>query len=322
MFYGISVVVLGFLLDFVLGDPVWMPHPVRWMGWLIAKMEPVIRRVLPKSEKGCFWGGALLAVLTCAVFTAGAGTLIWAAGKVHRMLGFFVEVWICYQMLAAKSLKTESMKVYEQLKKGDLQAARKALSMIVGRDTEHLSPEQVVKAAVETVAENTSDGVIAPLFYLLLGGAPLGVLYKAVNTLDSMIGYKNERYLFFGRFAARLDDLLNWIPARLTAIFMAASALFCGLDGAGAWRIWKRDRRKHPSPNSAQAESACAGALGIQLGGASRYQGVLVEKPALGDATRPAATGDIPAACKLMYLASVMGLAVLGLLKMMVLFLL
>ena len=203
-----------------------------------------------------------------------------------------------------------SGKVCEQLEKGDLPAARKAVSRIVGRDTAELSGEEVARAAVETVAENFSDGVAAPLFYMLLGGAPLALAYKAVNTMDSMVGYKNDRYLHFGRAAAKLDDAANYIPARLAALAWIGGAAIAGQDAKNAWRIWRRDRRNHSSPNSAQTESACAGALGVQLGGPSRYFGKLYEKPAIGDPLRPVKAADIRRAVQTLYGAA--ALAVLG----------
>ena len=202
------------------------------------------------------------------------------------------------------------MRVYERLKQGDLTGARQAVSRIVGRDTEALTAEEVAKAAVETVAENFSDGVAAPLFYMLLGGAPLALAYKAVNTMDSMVGYKNERYLYFGRAAAKLDDAANWVPSRLAALCWIGSAFLTGQDGRGAWRIWRRDRRRHASPNSAQTESACAGALGVQLAGPASYFGKAVDKPAIGDPGRTVEPEDIARANRMLYAAGGLALGV------------
>ena len=209
--------------------------------------------------------------------------------------------------------------MYDRLKEHDLPGARYAVSMIVGRDTKNLSEQGVTKAAVETVAENTSDGVIAPLFYLMIGGAPLGFFYKAVNTMDSMVGYKNDKYLYFGRFAAKMDDLFNYIPARLSAFFMILSAFCLGMDGKGALRIYLRDRRKHASPNSAQTEAVCAGALGVQLAGDAYYFGKLYHKETIGDPVREIEAEDIVRAGRLMDGTAVLTLIVLGLLRIVVL---
>ena len=291
----------GFALDLLFGDPHWLPHPVRLIGWLITKTERLLRAIAPKTARGEFWAGAVLAVFVPAVSCAVPLLLLWVCAQIHPLLAFAVESAMCYQILAVKSLKTESMKVYQELKKGDLAAARRAVSMIVGRDTENLTAEQVTKAAVETVAENTSDGVGAPLFYLALGGAPLGFFYKAVNTLDSMVGYKNDKYLWFGRASAKVDDVFNYLPSRLTARLMILAARLLGMDAAGAKRIYLRDRRNHSSPNSAQTEAVCAGALGVQLAGDASYFGKIVHKKTIGDPLRPVVPDDIPAANRLLY---------------------
>ena len=226
----------------------------------------------------------MLVLTLTAGITAG---LLAAAGRIHPWLHFILLGVMCWQILAAKSLKAESMKVYHALTAGDIKRARWAVSRIVGRDTEPLSEEGMIRAAVETVAENASDGVIAPLFYLLLGGPILGFLYKAVNTMDSMTGYRNQKYLYYGRVPARLDDLVNLVPARLTAVLLIGTAwILPGFDGRGAWRIWLRDRYCHKSPNSAQTEAACAGALGVKLAGPAWYFGVLQEKPTIGEEKR------------------------------------
>ena len=234
--------------------------------------------------------------------------LLAAAQWVSPWLRLALETVMCYQILATRALRDESMKVYDALKTGTLQDGRKAVSMIVGRDTERLSEAGVVRAAVETVAENTSDGIIAPLFYAALGGPVLAWVYKAVNTMDSMVGYKNEIYLYFGRAAARLDDLVNYIPSRLSAVLMILASFFCRLDGKQAVKIYRRDRRKHASPNSAQTEAVCAGALGVQLAGDAWYFGVLHKKPVIGDDLRPVEPEDIPRANRLMFGTSVLGL--------------
>ena len=300
----LSALLLGFLLDLLLGDPRWLPHPVRAMGALIAALEPPLRRVFPKSPRGELAAGGVLVVLVCALSVGGAVLLLWLCGQIHPLLAFAAQVVLSYQLLAARALRDESMKVYGALRRGSLEDARRAVSMIVGRDTDRLEEEGVAKAAVETVAENTSDGVIAPLLFLALGGVPLGIFYKAVNTMDSMVGYQNERYLYFGRAAARLDDVVNFIPARLSGLLMCLAARPAGLDGGNAFRVFCRDRRNHKSPNSAQTEAAAAGALSVRLAGSAYYFGQLVEKPTIGDPLRPVEAGDIIRVNRLMYLTA------------------
>jgi adenosylcobinamide-phosphate synthase len=236
----------------------------------------------------------------------------------HFVAGIALEAAFCYQIIAAKALRDESMKVYAGLDQGDIALARLSLSYIVGRDTQNLEDEEIAKAAIETIAENVSDGVIAPMVYMLVGGAPLGFAYKAVNTLDSMIGYRNEKYAYFGKFAARLDDVANFIPARVAAILMIAASYICKMDGNQAWRIYWRDRYNHSSPNSAHTEAVCAGALGVSLSGSSHYGGVLVSKPTIGDALRKVTKEDIKLANRLMYTASWLGLGVGALVRILV----
>lgn len=307
MKYHIMAFVLGFLLDMLFGDPYWLPHPIRLIGNLITALE---RRLLGNSEKREekreLARGIVLVICVLGITVVVAALLLMVAYGAHPYLGILVESVMTYQILAAKCLKVESMKVYQCLKKGDLEAARKAVSMIVGRDTEALDAEGVAKAAIETVAENTSDGVIAPMLYTALGGPILGFFYKAVNTMDSMVGYKNEKYLYFGRAAAKLDDVLNYIPARISAYLMIIAAFLGGryLDGKQAYKIYKRDNRKHASPNSAQTESVCAGALGIRLAGDASYFGKTVKKPYIGDAWRRVEFEDIKRANRLMYLTA------------------
>ena len=302
----------GFVLDAVFGDPAWLPHPVVLMGKCISKLEKTLRARFPKTQQGELLAGAVLAFcLPVGTFLLTSAVCLLAA-KISPWLGLAVQMFWCGQALAAKGLVQESRNVYNKLVKPDLPAARKAVSRIVGRDTENLTAEGVTKAAVETVAENSSDGVIAPLLYMLLGGAPLALTYKAVNTMDSMVGYKNETYLYFGRAAAKLDDVANYIPSRLAALLWAAAAALTGNDAKGAWRIWRRDRRNHASPNSAQTESACAGALGVQLAGPAYYFGEYYPKPTIGDALRPIEPQDILRADRMMYAASILAL-VLGL---------
>ena len=308
----VAAVVAGFLLDALLGDPRRIPHPIVAMGNAIAWLEPRLRAAFPDTPSGARRAGVVLVAVLCAGSFGATWCLIAVAGLVHPLLGFAVETWLCYQALAACELRRQSMRVVRELTREGLPAARRAVGMIVGRDTEALDERGVLKAAVETVAENTADGVVGPLVYLIVGGAPLGMLYKAVNTMDSMVGYKNERYLDFGRAAARVDDVLGFIPARLAALCMIAAAPAAGLSAKGAWRIWRRDRFNHTSPNSAQTESAMAGALGVELAGSAVYFGKLVEKPTMGDATRLIEREDVRRANRLMVLASALSLVVLG----------
>lgn len=291
----------GFVLDLIFGDPYWMPHPVCFIGYMISKGEKVIRGALPKTEKAELAGGVLLAVIVVTVSAAVPFAILWAAGKIHILLRIAVEAFMCYQILSVKSLKTESMKVYRELVREDLAGARKMVSMIVGRDTRDLSMEQVTKAAVETVAENTSDGTVAPMLFMAIGGAPFGFFYKAINTMDSMIGYKNDRYFYFGRSAAKLDDIANYIPARLSAYLMILASRILKMDYRNAWKIFRRDRYNHASPNSAQTESVCAGALDIQLAGDAYYFGKLYKKKTIGDPLRPVVYDDIYLANRLLY---------------------
>ena len=292
---------LGFCLDLLFGDPHWMPHPVRAMGALIAGLEKPLRAVFPKNPRGELIAGGFLVVLTVGISTSVTVMLLWLCAQIHPILAFAAQALLCYQLLAARSLRDESVKVYRALRDGTLDDARKAVSMIVGRDTDRLDETGVAKAAVETVAENASDGVIAPLLFMAIGGAPLGVLYKSINTMDSMVGYKNDRYLYFGRAAAKLDDLVNFIPARLAGILLCLAARPAGFDGKNAWKIFWRDRKNHKSPNAAHTEAAAAGALDVELAGSNYYFGKLVVKPTIGDPLRPVEPADILRCNRLMY---------------------
>ena len=303
----------GFVLDAIFGDPAWLPHPVVYMGKAISVLEKGLRARLPKTPEGELWGGRILAFCLPVGTLALTSIVCMGAAALHPLLGLAVQMFWCGQALAAKGLVQESMNVYRELTKPDLPAARIAVSRIVGRDTEALTVEGVTKAAVETVAENASDGVIAPLFYMLLGGAPLALTYKAINTMDSMVGYKNTQYLYFGRAAAKLDDVANYLPSRIAALLWVAAAALTGKDARSAWRIWRRDRRNHASPNSAQTESACAGALNVQLAGPAYYFGEYYPKPTIGDAVRLIEPEDIRRADRMMYAESLLALA-LGLL--------
>lgn len=315
MLISLAACITGFLLDFIFGDPVWLYHPVRVIGNFISFGEKTLRKIFRKTPGGELAAGAVLWFLTAGLSFLIPFAVLAGAQMLHPVLRFLIESFWCYQILAARCLVNESGKVYDRLKENDLPGAKKAVSMIVGRDTENLTVEGVTKAAVETVAENTSDGVTAPLLFLILGGAPLGFLYKAVNTMDSMLGYKNEKYLYFGRFPARMDDVFNYIPSRITALFMIAAAFLTGMDGKNAWKIYLRDRRKHASPNAAQTEAVCAGALRVRLAGDAVYFGKLYKKEYLGDSLRPIEAEDIKRAGRLMYVTAVLMLIIFGVLK-------
>ena len=312
--YHLAAILAGYLLDLCLGDPHSMPHPVRAIGNLIVWLEKYLRPAGKKhaTERGERRAGVLFVCLVLLVTGSVAGAILWISRLGGIWIQTVVEAVMTYYLLAARSLRDESMAVCRKLEAGEIEEARYAVSMIVGRDTKPLSEAGIARAAVETVAENASDGVIAPLFYLAIGGPLLGWLYKAVNTMDSMVGYKNDRYLHFGRAAAKLDDLVNLIPSRLAALLLIASAYLLRYDGKNAYRIWRRDRRNHKSPNSAQTESACAGALGLRLAGDAWYFGKLVPKPYIGDEIHPIEPQDIRRVNRLMYgAAGIMGLLAL-----------
>lgn len=290
--------VIGFVIDLIIGDPHAFPHPVRLIGRLITALESLTRKAMPNHLRAA---GTITALCVLILSTAVPTAAVLLAYKLNVWLGAAAEGVMCYFLIAAKSLRDESMAVYNIIAADDIEGARKAVSMIVGRDTEVLDKSGIIKAAVETVAENTSDGVTAPLMYIMLGGAPLGFFYKAANTMDSMIAYKNDRYIDFGRFAAKLDDVLNFLPSRLTALVMILSAYIFRMDGRNAYKIWRRDRLNHASPNSAQTESACAGALDVLLAGDAYYFGKLCKKKTIGDSIRPIENEDIRRANRLMY---------------------
>jgi len=304
-FLHLLAIAIGFLIDCFAGDPPGLPHPVVWIGRLISFLEKRLRARFPKTDRGELWAGCVMAAAVPLLSGAAAFLLLFVSYRIHPLFFLALASLMCWQIFAARCLQTEAMKVVACLEREGLSAARRQVGMLVGRDTGSLSEEQVLKAAVETVAENTSDGVIAPLFWMVLGGPAGGIFYKAVNTMDSMVGYKNDKYLYFGRCAARLDDAVNYLPARLSALGMIAAAFLLGMDGKNARRIWRRDRRNHASPNSAQTESVCAGALGVRLGGDASYFGQLHKKPTIGDADRAIQRADVGRSCRLMYGASV-----------------
>lgn len=306
----ILAIVCGFILDLIFGDPHWLPHPICLIGNLISFLEKRLRKLFGPSDNGLLFGGFVMVLLVISLSFLVPATILYGAGLVSPYLAFAIETIMCYQIFATKCLKDESMNVYYELEKKDLIEARVKLSWIVGRDTKELDEEEVIKGAVETVAENTADGVIAPMFYMFLGGAPLAFLYKGINTMDSMVGYKNDKYLYFGRCAAKLDDLANLIPARLTGLVMIAAAFLAGYNGPGAWKIFWRDRYNHLSPNSAMTESVTAGALNIQLGGDHFYFGKLVHKDTIGDNIREVECEDIKRANVLMYITAILSLVI------------
>lgn len=300
-----SSIFAAWVLDLLIGDPYWFPHPVKWMGKYINFFEEKVRSIT-SSSNGLKIGGVLLTVtLVLLTYVTAEGMLI-AAKKIHIGIYLIVNILLLWSCIAAKCLQKEAVKVYNALKSKDLGLARKQLAYIVGRDTMQLNEKEITRAAVETVLENTSDGVIAPLFYMFIGGAPLALAYKAINTMDSMVGYKNEKYFYFGWASAKLDDIANYIPARLTGILIVITSFFLNLDYKESFRILKRDRRNHSSPNSAYAEAAGAGALGIQLGGSNTYFGKVVEKPTIGDVKKEIQIENILTSVKLMYGAAVL----------------
>lgn len=302
----------AFLLDRLLGDPLHWPHPVRWIGALITFTQRAVRRSC-RSDIALRIGGGVMWIVVVGVSWGVAWSVLGLAQAIHPWLGWCVEVWIIYTTLAARCLADMARGVEKVLRQGRLTESREKLAMIVGRDTTQLQPPQITRAVVETVAENTVDGVIAPMFFLLLGGAPLAMAYKAVNTLDSMVGYKHEKYRAIGMVSARLDDVANFIPARLSWLLLSAAALFSGQQALAALRIGFRDRRNHSSPNCAWPEGTVAGALGVRLGGPNDYFGERVEKPWIGDERRAIAVDDISRTIRLMWLASLLALALFAL---------
>lgn len=308
MKWSLLAVLIGFGIDLILGDPQGFPHPVVLMGKQISWLEKGLRGLFPKTAGGERTAGAALWLLVTLTATLVPAALLWLCGRVSLWLRLGVESVMCWQILATKSLRCESMKVYDALETGDLEKSRYAVSMIVGRDTAELDDGAVTRAAVETVAENTSDGIVAPLVFLALGGAPLGFFYKAVNTMDSMLGYIEPPYKNIGLVPAKMDDVMNFIPARLSALLMLLSGAVLRMDVKNGWKIFRRDRHNHASPNSAQTESVCAGLLGLRLAGDAWYHGVLHKKPYIGDELRPIEHRDIPRACRLLYVTAFLAL--------------
>jgi adenosylcobinamide-phosphate synthase len=309
----------GFVLDLIIGDPHWMPHPVRWIGSLIAALDRILLGDLPSDDPNSELrnpaderrAGTMMVLIVVSVTAILTLIVMAAAYKAHIVCGIVIEAVLTCYLLAMTSLRRESMNVYRALVKGNPTASRQAVSMIVGRDVAVLDEEGVTKAAVETVAENFSDGVMAPMIYAAIGGPVLGLTYKAINTMDSMVGYRNDRYMWFGAPAAHLDDIVNYIPARISALLLIAASAIAGKEFSAprAYRIWKRDRFNHKSPNAAQTESAAAGALGLQLAGDAQYFGKTVRKPFIGDKVREIEAFDIVRVNRLMTAASFIGFA-------------
>lgn len=312
MCYHIIAFIAGFVLDLLIGDPHFIPHPVRLIGSLISfldkRLNSDVKYNSSENEANLtkYKRGVLLAFTVIFATFAVSVIILVAAYSINLYAGVIAEAVMTWQILATKCLRVESMRVYDALRTDGVDAGRRAVSMIVGRDTSVLDESGVTRAAVETIAENTSDGVIAPMLYTAIGGPVLGFVYKAVNTMDSMLGYKNDKYMYFGRFAARLDDVVNFIPARISAYLMIIAAFIGGrqFDGRNAYRIFKRDRFNHASPNSAQTESVCAGALRVQLAGDAVYFGKLVKKKYIGDGLREIEYEDIKRANRLMYITA------------------
>ena len=298
----------GYALDLIIGDPYSFPHPVRFIGKLISFVERQIRKIT-SSDKGLKIAGFFLWFITVAV-TFGITYLVVNLFKFNKIAYFIVNSILIYTTLATKCLKDESTKIYKVLKTGDLEKSRVQLSYIVGRDTTNLSEKEIVRATVETVAENTVDGIIAPLFYGFIGGAPLAMAYKAINTLDSTVGYKNDKYYYLGFASAKIDDIANFIPARIGVVLLSIGSLFAGFKFKNALKIGIRDRKNHKSHNFAFSEGAVAGALGIQLGGTNIYFGKEVYKPTIGDKNREIEIEDIVRTNKIMYVSSIISIII------------
>ncbi|WP_432401702.1 adenosylcobinamide-phosphate synthase CbiB [Wukongibacter sp. M2B1] len=309
-----ELIFIGYFLDIIFGDPYWMPHPIIFIGKSISRVEKLLRGYFDEDKKARV-GGVILAIVIISGTYLVTFSILYFLKKYSIVLANIVEIFMIFQILAAKSLAKESRKVYYPLVEGDILKARKFLSYIVGRDTSCLDAGEITRATVETVAENSADGIIAPLFYIFIGGAPLGMAYKAINTLDSMVGYKNDKYKDFGWASAKIDDVANFIPARLTGILIVLASITLKLDYKNSFKILLRDRKNHSSPNCAYPEGAVAGALNIQLGGTNIYFGKSVYKPTIGDKNRELDFEDINRAIKIMYAASVLGICLFGIIK-------
>lgn len=318
MEWSLVALIIGFGIDLIVGDPHGFPHPVVLIGKLIDVLERGLRKVFPKTASGEKIVGALIWVLVVLTSSLVPVLILWLCHGISPWLRLGIESIMCWQILATKSLRDESMKVYHALESGDIDKSRYAVSMIVGRDTAALDDAGVTRAAVETVAENTSDGVVAPLIFLAIGGAPLGFFYKAVNTMDSMLGYVEPPYKNIGLVPAKMDDAVNFIPARISALLMLVAGGILRLDVKNGWKIFCRDRFNHASPNSAQTESVCAGLLGLRLAGDAWYHGVLHKKKYIGDALREIEHEDIPRAGRLLYVTAMLALLLCSMMKLLI----
>lgn len=318
MKWSLAALIIGFGIDLVVGDPHGFPHPVILIGKLIDALERGLRKMLPKTASGEKVAGALLWIFVVVVSSLLPALLLWFCHSISPWLRLGAESIMCWQILATKSLRDESMKVYHALESGDIMKSRYAVSMIVGRDTAELDDAGVTRAAVETVAENTSDGIVAPLIFLAIGGAPLGFFYKAVNTMDSMLGYVEPPYKNIGLVPAKVDDIVNFIPARISALLMLMAGGLLRLNVKNGWKIFCRDRFNHASPNSAQTESVCAGLLGLRLAGDAWYHGVLHKKKYIGDALREIEHEDIPRAGRLLYVTAFLALLLCSMIKLLI----
>ncbi|QRG70468.1 adenosylcobinamide-phosphate synthase CbiB [Brevibacillus choshinensis] len=306
-----EALILGaaYLIDRVVGEPRGLTHPVVIIGWWITRLERVIRTLI-KREEHLKIAGLLFPLLIVSGSYLAVWLIVWAAARVHPLLGWVLSAWLISTTIATKGLADAGLEIARHLAVGDFTQARRSLSMVVGRDTERLDESDICRGAVETVAENIVDAIVSPLIYAAIGGAPLAMAYRAANTLDSMVGYKNEKYQNLGWASARFDDVLNYIPARLTALLLVIASKLAQLDYQQCWAMIRRDAHLHPSPNSGLPEAGVAGALGVQLGGLNFYQGVPSDRARMGDAHRPLRSGDIQSTVRLMYLVSLLCLIV------------
>ena len=323
MLISLYACLLGFMLDLLIGDPTWEYHPIRLIGKLIEKFESLFRTIFPKTDRGKFLAGFCMTISVATIAMLVPYFLLLIINEISPLFALFFESIMLSFAFSIKSLKTETVKIYKLLTEQKIEESKKALSMIVGRDTENLDKEGIIKATVETISENTTDGVIAPLLFAIIGGAPFAYFYKAVNTMDSMVGYKNEKYMYFGKYSAKLDDVLNYFPARIAAnIMVFVSLLLKNFDYKNAKKIYQRDKQKHASPNSGHTEAACAGALRIQLAGDAYYFGTKQKKEYIGDSLEDINPENIVMANKLLYMTAVISLLLFSSIKFLLLYLL
>lgn len=308
-FLSPEIFLLAVVFDLIIGDPRWLIHPAQIIGALISYLEKQLRRI-SSTPKGELWSGGILVVIVVAVVYGVILAILWLSFKVNYWVGVVIAAWLLSTTFAIKGLAQAGLEILEVMQSGDLPLARKKLSYIVGRDTENLPPAEIVRGTVETIAENIVDGITSPLFYAVLGGVPMAMVYRAINTMDSMLGYKNERYLYFGRAAARLDDLANYVPARITALLLLVASMLCKLDWRRGYHHLRKDAKKHPSPNSGFAEATVAGALGVALGGLNYYNGVPQYRAVMGEATCSLEPKHILLTVKLLYCTSALAVII------------